>query len=237
MRASVRTDAELLAGAERAVDHGAVGGPPQLRAHERPALARLDVLELDDLEDDPVDVDVVAVLELVGGYRHVLRQSTRRASRTHPTRARGESAYESRRLQRDEETDGVGIRIEARGRDGRDGRPAQRGDRPGRQPAGRTHLPRVRSGRRRLGACSTSGSRARTSIASRQSASGLRWRRLGARRACPRSTSSRFTSTSPGSGTAAVHAGCRSGIGIRRINDDRRNDGRRHPYQACRRDR
>ena len=62
--------AELLAGAEGAVDHGAVGRAPQLRAHERPALAGLDVLELDDLEDDAVDVDVVAVLELVGVDRH-----------------------------------------------------------------------------------------------------------------------------------------------------------------------
>ena len=58
--------AELLAGAERAVDHRAVGGAAQLRAHERAALAGLDVLELDDLVDDAVDVDVVAVLELVG---------------------------------------------------------------------------------------------------------------------------------------------------------------------------
>ena len=58
--------AELLAGAERPVDHVAVGGAAQLRAHERPALAGLDVLELEDLEDRAVDLDVVAVLELVG---------------------------------------------------------------------------------------------------------------------------------------------------------------------------
>jgi hypothetical protein len=58
--------AELLAGAEGLVDDVAVRGPAQLRAHERPALAGLDVLELDDLEDRAVDLDVVAVLELVG---------------------------------------------------------------------------------------------------------------------------------------------------------------------------
>ena len=61
--------AELLAGAEGPVDHVAVGGPAQLRAHERAALARLDVLELEDLEDGAVDVDVVSVLELVGAYQ------------------------------------------------------------------------------------------------------------------------------------------------------------------------
>ena len=57
--------AELLARAERPVDHVAVGGPAQLRAHERAALAGLDVLELEDLEDGAVDLDVVAVLELI----------------------------------------------------------------------------------------------------------------------------------------------------------------------------
>ena len=58
--------AELLAGAEGLVDHVAVVGAAQLGAHERPALAGLDVLELEDLEDGAVDLDVVAVLELVG---------------------------------------------------------------------------------------------------------------------------------------------------------------------------
>src|SRR3954447_21269828 len=62
--------AELLPGAERAVDHGAVARPPQLRAHEGAALARLDVLELADLEDRPLDFDVVAVLELIRGDGH-----------------------------------------------------------------------------------------------------------------------------------------------------------------------
>jgi hypothetical protein len=58
---------ELLAGAERAIDDGPVGRAPQPRAHERAALAGLDVLEFEDLEDGPVDLDVVAVLELVRG--------------------------------------------------------------------------------------------------------------------------------------------------------------------------
>jgi hypothetical protein len=41
----------------------------RLGAHERAALAGLDVLELEDLEDGAVDLDVVSVLELVGGDR------------------------------------------------------------------------------------------------------------------------------------------------------------------------
>ena len=51
---------------EGLVDHGAVARPLELGAHERAALARLDVLELDDLVDDPIDLDVGPVLELVG---------------------------------------------------------------------------------------------------------------------------------------------------------------------------
>ena len=58
--------AELLARTERLVDHGAVGRPLELRAHESRPLPRLDVLELDDLEDRALDVDVGAVPELVG---------------------------------------------------------------------------------------------------------------------------------------------------------------------------
>jgi hypothetical protein len=58
--------AELLAGAEGPVDHVSVGGAAQLGAHERAALAGLDVLELEDLEDGAVDLDVVPVFELVG---------------------------------------------------------------------------------------------------------------------------------------------------------------------------
>ena len=59
--------AELLAGAEGPVDHVAVRGAPQLGAHERRPLARVDVLELEHLEDGAVDLDVVAALELVRG--------------------------------------------------------------------------------------------------------------------------------------------------------------------------
>ena len=58
---------ELLAGAKGLVDHRAVGDLAQLGAHERPALAGLDVLKLEDPVDRPVDLDVTAVLELVGG--------------------------------------------------------------------------------------------------------------------------------------------------------------------------
>jgi hypothetical protein len=57
--------AELLPGAERPVDHRAVGRAPQLRPYERAALAGLHVLELEDLEDRAFNLDVVAVLELV----------------------------------------------------------------------------------------------------------------------------------------------------------------------------
>jgi hypothetical protein len=57
--------AELLAGAEGLVDDVAVACAAQLRADEGAALAGLDVLELEDLEDRAVDLDVVAVLELV----------------------------------------------------------------------------------------------------------------------------------------------------------------------------
>jgi hypothetical protein len=57
---------ELLTGPERPVDHRAVRRPAQLRAHERATLAGLDVLELEDLEDSAFDLDVIAVLELVG---------------------------------------------------------------------------------------------------------------------------------------------------------------------------
>ena len=59
--------AELLPRPEGLVEHRAVLDLAQLGAHERAALAGLDVLELDDLEDRPVDLDVGAVLELVGG--------------------------------------------------------------------------------------------------------------------------------------------------------------------------
>ena len=58
---------ELLAGPEGFVDHRAVLDPPQLGAHEGAALARLDVLELDDGPQLAVDVEHDAVLEVVGG--------------------------------------------------------------------------------------------------------------------------------------------------------------------------
>jgi hypothetical protein len=56
---------ELLARTEGLVDDGAGVERLQLRAHERPALAGLDVLELDDPPRLAVDLDVHAVLELV----------------------------------------------------------------------------------------------------------------------------------------------------------------------------
>ena len=59
--------AELLAGAEGTVDHIAVSRAAELGADEGAALAGLDVLELDDLEDGAFDLDVIAVLELVRG--------------------------------------------------------------------------------------------------------------------------------------------------------------------------
>ena len=86
---------ELLAGAERPVDHGAVGGAPQLRAHERAALAGLDVLELEDLEDRALDLDVVAVLELVRADGHMevatmpAMSRTKRSTQHRPKRAIG----------------------------------------------------------------------------------------------------------------------------------------------------
>jgi hypothetical protein len=57
---------ELLPRPERLVLHRAIVDLAQLGPNERAALARLDVLELEDLEDGPVDLDVAAVLELVG---------------------------------------------------------------------------------------------------------------------------------------------------------------------------
>ena len=85
--------AELLAGPEGPVDHVAVAGAAQLGAHERAALAGLDVLELDDLEDRAVDVDVVAVAKLVGAEHHGGEASVRP-----PSRCRG--AVRDRRLRR-----------------------------------------------------------------------------------------------------------------------------------------
>ena len=50
----------------KSLDSGSVVDLAQLRAHEGAPLARLDVLELDDLEDLAVDLDVRSVLELIG---------------------------------------------------------------------------------------------------------------------------------------------------------------------------
>src|ERR1035438_2752974 len=80
--------AELLPGAEGPVDHVAVAHPPQLGAHECAALAGLDVLELDDLEDRSVDVDVVAVSELIGG-KHATGANLGQSVRSIPLRTEG----------------------------------------------------------------------------------------------------------------------------------------------------
>jgi hypothetical protein len=56
---------ELLARSKRTIDDRATGQVFQLRAHERAALAGLDVLEPHDPPDVAVDLDVHAVLELV----------------------------------------------------------------------------------------------------------------------------------------------------------------------------
>ena len=58
---------DLLVGAERAVDHRAGADVLELRAHERAALARLHVLELDDGEEPLGEVEGHAVLQVVGG--------------------------------------------------------------------------------------------------------------------------------------------------------------------------
>jgi hypothetical protein len=70
---------ELLARPEGAVDDRAAGQVLQLRTHECPALAGLDVLEPHDPPDVAVDLDVHAVLELVCVDRLCHRpQSSRR---------------------------------------------------------------------------------------------------------------------------------------------------------------
>ena len=61
---------DLHSGVERALEHGAGLHVPELRAHERAALARLHVLELDDLEQHPVELEGHAVLEIVRGNAH-----------------------------------------------------------------------------------------------------------------------------------------------------------------------
>ena len=58
---------DLDPGVERLVDHGAGPHVADLRADERAALARLDVLELDDLEQVVVELERDAVLQVVHG--------------------------------------------------------------------------------------------------------------------------------------------------------------------------
>ena len=55
------------AGVERAVEDVARADVAQLGAHERTALARLDVLELDDLEQAVVELERDPGLQVVGG--------------------------------------------------------------------------------------------------------------------------------------------------------------------------
>ena len=64
--------AKLLSRPEGAVDDVSIRSPTQLRAHERTALPRLHVLEVEDLEHGPVYLDVTSVPELVRGD-HALR--------------------------------------------------------------------------------------------------------------------------------------------------------------------
>ena len=69
---------ELLAGAERVVDHGAGLEVLELRAHEGAALARLHVLEVDDPPHRAAVLDVHPGLELVRGddVGHDAREGT-----------------------------------------------------------------------------------------------------------------------------------------------------------------
>src|SRR5205085_3162019 len=63
---------KLLACSEGTLDDGAARECLQFRAHERAALPRLHMLELDDAPHVPIELDVHAVLELirVDGLRH-----------------------------------------------------------------------------------------------------------------------------------------------------------------------
>ena len=67
-RGLLETDGlELEAGVHRVGKHAAVADVAHLHAHERAALARLDVLEFDDLALLAVVDDAHAVLEIGGG--------------------------------------------------------------------------------------------------------------------------------------------------------------------------
>ena len=61
---------DLLVGTERALEHGAGPEVLELGAHERAALARLHVLELDDGHEALGEVQGHAVLQVVGGDAH-----------------------------------------------------------------------------------------------------------------------------------------------------------------------
>jgi hypothetical protein len=61
---------ELLVGAVRALDHGAAADVLELGAHERPALARFHVLELDDAEQALGEVQAHAVFQVIGRDCH-----------------------------------------------------------------------------------------------------------------------------------------------------------------------
>src|SRR5918994_1810134 len=62
--------ADLHAGIERALDHGAGPDVAELRAHERATLPRLDMLKLHDLEQRAVEVERHPVLQVVGRDAH-----------------------------------------------------------------------------------------------------------------------------------------------------------------------
>ena len=63
-------EADVDAGVERPVDHGARLHVPQLGADERASLARLDVLELDHLEQRAVELQRHPALEVVRAHAH-----------------------------------------------------------------------------------------------------------------------------------------------------------------------
>ena len=69
---------DLLAGPERLVDHGPGADVLQRGAHEGAALARLHVLELDDLEQVALQLEGHAVLQVVGGDGGMLSSSVDR---------------------------------------------------------------------------------------------------------------------------------------------------------------
>ena len=87
---SKSTSSDLLARPEGVVDDLAEPHVLELGAHERPALAGLDVLELDDLVRLPVEDDLQPLLELRGRHLH----------RVYPSVADGRGSALSRPLAR-----------------------------------------------------------------------------------------------------------------------------------------